>query len=84
VSGKGGGGSYSLQYPPCNNVHLSVACAAYTQCLGGVAGAATVSLQYSPFNNIDLSVACAAYTQCLGGVAGAAILISILPVTMYI
>ena len=45
--------------------------------------AAWYSLLYSPFNHVYLSVACAAY-QCLGGVAGAAILISILPVTMYI
>jgi hypothetical protein len=30
---------YSLLYSTLNHVYLSVACAAYTQCLGGVAGA---------------------------------------------
>ncbi len=31
---------YSLLYSPFNHVYLSVACDAYTQCLGGVDGAA--------------------------------------------
>ncbi len=52
--------------------------------VSGRSGWSCYSHQYPPFNNVYLSVACAAYTQCLGGVAGAAILISILPLTMYI